>query len=240
MPDEQFRHEEENPPTPQPAAPERKKPNGPSPDESEPERPSTEQLDADEEEYRRLKRDIPHVQGAGAVGIVALGVAKAPDKNEFFRTKKGFCPIVDMVGVTGGLEHRFFAVEPSMQEPLASIGIETSPYVLYFSITTQGALRIIPVRCPDEKGERNEFASTKELALLRGIDEWVRIYTDMKQGNYRVYSAPKGRFPEPVWPLLSEARIFRLAFRDRGSLIDNVDHPRFAAWAASFQKGQTP
>ena len=110
------------------------------------EHPSTGQLDADEEEYRRMRRDIPHVAGAAAVGLLALGVSKTPDKNDFFRTKKNFCPIVDMVSVVAGMEHKFFVVDKDMLDPLASIGIRTAPHVLYLTITTQGVLRVIPVR----------------------------------------------------------------------------------------------
>jgi hypothetical protein len=226
-----------------------KKPNGappegeatPSIEGTQGEYPSTEQLDADEEEYRRMRRDIPHVAGAATAGLLALGVAKTPDKNDFFRTKKGFCPVFDMVGVNAGMEHKFFAVKDvNMVQALELIGIRTAPHVLYLTITTQGVLRVVPVRCADEAGERNEYSSTKETALLQGMDGWVRIYSDVRQGNYRAFPAPKGRFPEPVWPELSEAKVVRLAFRDRGCLIDSVDHPRFMAWAASFQKGQNP
>jgi hypothetical protein len=200
--------------------------------------PTTEQLDTDEEEYRRMRRDIPHVAGAAAAGLLALGVSKTPDKNDFFRTKKGFCPVFDMVSLVAGMEHKFFAVDAKMLDPLASIGIRTAPHVLYLTITTQGVLRVIPVRCVDEAGERNEYSSTKEAALLLAMDVWVRLYSDVKQGNYRGYQAAPDRFPDPVWPEISEAKVFRLAFRDRGCLIDSVDHPRFAAWAALPPKTQ--
>ena len=44
------------------------------------------ELDADEEEFRALRRDLDGVKGASAVGIVAIAVGKTPAKNEFFRT----------------------------------------------------------------------------------------------------------------------------------------------------------
>jgi hypothetical protein len=151
--------------------------------------PSTEQLDADEEEYRRMRRDLPNVAGAAATGLLALGVSKAPDKNDFFRTKKGFCPVVDMVSVVAGMEYKFFAVDEKMLNPLASIGIRTAPHVLYLTITTQGVLRVIPVRCVDETGDRNEYSSTKEKTLLDAQDTWMRLWSDVKQGNYRGHPA---------------------------------------------------
>jgi hypothetical protein len=51
---------------------------------------SPEQLDEDEKEFRSMRRDLPGVAGASAVGIVSIGVAKVPGKNEFFRTHPDF------------------------------------------------------------------------------------------------------------------------------------------------------
>jgi hypothetical protein len=47
-----------------------------------------------------------------------------------------------------------------------------------------------------------------------------------------VFAAPEGRFPDPLWPDLSLAKIIRLAFTDRGHLIDRPEHPLFRKWAA--------
>ena len=49
---------------------------------------------------------------------------------------------------------------------------------------------------------------------------------------YQVFPAPAGRFADPVWPELKPAKIFRLAFRDKGRLIDSPEHPLFQKWAA--------
>src|SRR5260370_18893578 len=56
-----------------------------------------EQLDEEEQEFRSMRRDLPGVKGAGAAGIVAISVGKAPAKNDFFRTHPDFSPIVPMV-----------------------------------------------------------------------------------------------------------------------------------------------
>jgi hypothetical protein len=58
------------------------------------------------------------------------------------------------------------------------------------------------------------------------------LYVDKENGKYRAFPAPLGRFADPVWPELKQAKIFRLAFRDRGRLIDSTDHPLFKKWAA--------
>ena len=111
-----------------------------------------EQLDADEQEFRALRVDVPGAKGAAAAGIVAIGVSKTPGKNEFFRTHPTFMPVVQIVDVEIGMEKTYFAVSPSMVEPLASIGITCSPHTLYLTVTSRGALRIIPVRCADADG----------------------------------------------------------------------------------------
>ena len=191
-----------------------------------------EELDADEQEFRNLRIDVPGVKGAAAAGIVAIGVGKTPGKNEFFRTHLTFRPVVQMVDVEIGIEKTYFAVSPGMVEPLASIGITCSPHTLYLTISSRGALRIIPARCADADGTVNEYNRTKELGLLSAVEKWKRLYTDT-ESVYRVFPAPEDRFPDPVWPdELKPAKIFRLAFRDRGRLIDSPQHELFQRWAA--------
>jgi hypothetical protein len=189
-------------------------------------------LDEDEAEFRRLRRDLPGVSGASAVGIVAIGVAKLPGRNEFFRTCPDFRPVVPIVDLEVGMERQFFAATDEMVEALAAIGITVSLHTLYLTTTSRGAVKIVPVRCADADGEQNEYNRTRELGLIQGETEWVRLYTDQENKCYRVYPAPKDRFADPIWPALKHAKIFRLAFRDKGRLIDSPQHPLFKRWAA--------
>ena len=193
---------------------------------------SDEQLDEDEQEFRKMRRDLPGVKGSSAVGIVSIGVAKIPGKNAFFRSHPDFCPVVPVVDVEIGMEQQFFAVSDEMVQALAGIGITVSLYRLYLTVTSEGAVHIIPVRCPDGDGDQNEYARTKEIGLQRAAKEWVRLFTDQTNRVYKVFSAPNNRFAEPIWPELKHAKIFRLAFRDKGRLIDSVEHPLFQRWAA--------
>jgi hypothetical protein len=222
---------------------------GPSPDESRSDPPidikpgsgpdgetTPEDLDEDAAEFARLRRDLPHVEGAATLGITGIAVVKAPPKNVFFRAHKGFRPIVDLVTDQVKLDQRYYAVHPRMAPVLTSIGIAYAAHTLYLIITPTGAYRVIPVRCPDGDGDRNEYASSKELGLRQSVDGWVRIYTDLENSTYRVFPAPIGRFPEPVWPEIPDAKIFRLCFRDRGYLIDTPDHPRFIDWVGRKPK----
>jgi hypothetical protein len=191
-----------------------------------------EQLDAEEEEFRALRRDLPGVKGASSSGIVAISVGKTPTKNEFFRTHRDFRPIVPIVDLEVGMERQFFAVTPDMIEILSGIGITVSDHVLYLTVTSRGAIRIVPVRQANADGEQNEYHRTKEIGLIQGFDEWVRLFTDQENRCYKVFPAPVGRFGEPQWPDLKPSKIFKLAFRDKGRLLDSPEHPLFKKWAA--------
>jgi hypothetical protein len=191
-----------------------------------------EELDAEEQEFRALRRDLPGVKGASAAGIVSISVGKTPTKNEFFRSHREFRPIMRIVDLEVGMERQFFAVTPDMVEPLAGIGITVSDHTLYLTVTSRGAVRIVPARCANADGEQNEYVRTKEIGLMQAIDEWVRLYTDQENRCYKVFPAPAGRFAEPQWPELKPAKIVRLAFRDKGRLIDSTEHSLFKKWAA--------
>jgi hypothetical protein len=62
-----------------------------------------------------------------------------------------------------------------MIEPLGAIGITVTDHVLYLTVTSGGALRIVPVRQAVSDGEQNEYHRTKEIGLMQGMDEWVRL-----------------------------------------------------------------
>ena len=64
-------------------------------------------LDEDEKEFRAMRRDLPGVSGASAVGIVAIGVAKIPGRMEFFRMHPDFRPVIPIVDLEVGMERQF-------------------------------------------------------------------------------------------------------------------------------------
>src|SRR5262245_27605737 len=181
------------------------------------------ELDADEKEFQSLRQDLPGVQGASAVGIVTIGVSKIPGKNAFFRTHPDFHPVIPIVDLEVGMEKQFFAVTTATVQALAGIGISVTNHVLYLTVTSQGSVRIVPVRCANSDGEQNEYTRTKEIGLRDGIKGWARLYPDQENKCYSVFPAPADRFADPVWPELSQAKIFKLAFRDKGRLIDSTE-----------------
>ena len=118
--------------------------------------PTPEELDEEEKEFRALRRDLPGVKGAAAVGMLTISVGRQPTpKNEFYRTHQDFRPIMPLVNVEAGMDRHYIAVTPSMIEPLAGIGITVTDHILYLTVTPRGGLRIIPIRWP-QRGRRDE------------------------------------------------------------------------------------
>jgi hypothetical protein len=187
-----------------------------------------EELDEDEIEFKKLRKDLPGVKGASAIGIVSIHVNKKPETNEYFRAHPDFTPTIPIVNLEVGMERQYFAVTDDMVIALAGIGITVSNHRLYLVVTPRGAVRIIPVNIESE----NEYDRSRETGLIDGMQRWVRLYTDRENKNYKVFPAPVGRFPNPIWPEIKPARIFRIAFRDKGRMVDSPEHPLFLKWAA--------
>jgi hypothetical protein len=191
-----------------------------------------EELDEEEKEFRELRRDIPGVKGAADIGMLTISVGGQPTpKNTFYRTHNTFRPIVPIVPVEVGMDKHFIAVMPHMVEPLASMGITVADHTLYLTVTPEGGLRIIPVRGPDAEGEQNEWNRTKETALIEAMDAWKRMYTDRANSAYKNFPAPDGRYGDPRWPEIKPAKIIRMAFKDKGRLIESTDHILVQKWA---------
>jgi hypothetical protein len=121
----------------------------------------------------------------------------------------GFHPVVPILNLEVGMETQFFSASPSMEKALFDIGITLADHTLYLTTTETGALKIVPVRCPDENGDQNEYHRTKEIAMLQGMEQWVRMF-DQENKSYRWFPAPEGRFADPIFPELSHARTARL------------------------------
>jgi hypothetical protein len=195
---------------------------------------SPEELDEEEKEFRALRRDQDGTKGAAEIGMLTVSVGRQPTpKNEFFRTHKEFRPIVPLVNIEVGMDRHYIAVAPGMIEPLSSIGITVTDHTLYLIITPRGGLRIIPIRGPNTEGEQNEWDRTKEMALVDGLDGWFRMYIDKENGVYKSFPAPDNRFGDPKWPTIKPAKLFRMAFRDKGRLIDSSEHVLVQKWAGN-------
>jgi len=177
------------------------------------------------------------VKGAAEIGMLTISVGRQPvPKNVFFRTHPTFRPVVALVNIEVGMDRHYIAVLPHMIEPLANIGITVTDHTLFLIVTEDGGLRIIPVRGPNVEGEQNEWDSTKQTALIKAIDAWHRMYSDKANNAYKAFPAPKDRFGDPKWPDIKPAKIIRMAFRDKGRLIDSTDHILVQKWAGRDDK----
>src|SRR5262249_1776143 len=192
-----------------------------------------EELDEEEKEFRALRRDVPGVKGAADAGMLTVSVGKQiTPKNEFYRTHKTFRPVVPIVNVEVGMDKHFIAVMPNMVESLASMGITVADHTLYLTVTPDGGLRIIPVRGPNAEGQQNQWDRTKQMALIQAMDAWFRMYTDSANNAYKNFPALDGRYGDPKWPdPLKPAKIIRMAFKDKGRLIESTDHILVQKWA---------
>lgn len=124
-----------------------------------------EELDADEKDFRALRRDLPGVKGASAVGIVNINVSKSPGKNEFFRTHPEFRAVFPVIDLEVGMEKQFFVATEDMVASLAAIGITVADYTLYLTVNASGAVHLVPVRCCEGDGAQNEYSRTKRKAF---------------------------------------------------------------------------
>src|SRR5262249_51259939 len=125
------------------------------------------------------------------------------------RTLRDFIPTIPSVNIGVGRGGHFFAVPEKMVVALGGIGITVSDHRLYMIVTPRGAVRIIPINVESD----NEYIRSKEIGLIEGTRQWVRLYSDRENRNYKVFPAPVGRFSDPIWPELKHAKIFRVAFR---------------------------
>jgi hypothetical protein len=197
---------------------------------SAPEYPSGEQLDDDEAMLRELRIDLPGIAGAPS-GIIAITCTDRLPKKEFMRCSPSVIA-VNMVDHAAGMETEFHVVTPKMMAPLQAIDISPQPYKLYQVLTADGAFKIIAIKQADADGQQNEWTRTKEACLIQAQTGWFRPVSDRSNGRYRNFPAPPGRFPEPPgFPDFTWSQIVRLAFTDRGRLINSPEHPLFRKWA---------
>ena len=69
------------------------------------------------------------------------------------------------------------------------------------------------------------------MALIEAMEAWFRMYTDKANNAYKNFPAPVGRYGDPNWPDIKPAKIIRMAFRDKGRLIDSTEHILVQKWA---------
>jgi hypothetical protein len=193
------------------------------------------ELDKDEEALREIRVDLPGYSTT-TDGVLVIAVGKAP-KDEYFRVHPSpdYCLPTYMVTHVQGFDTTWCVVTPGMVELLRSIKIFPALHRIYFITSEVDAWRLVPVRQARADGAQNIWNSTLEVALQRAKTEWVRLYNEQDQRSssegWKVFPADPGRFPDPVWPDMSMAKLIRLGFTDRGNNINGPDHPLVKKWS---------
>jgi hypothetical protein len=114
-------------------------------------------------------------------------------------------------------EREVYLVKPEM---LAELAGECVGVTMYTTISSQGVLRLWPVRLPGPDGKDLAWWSTEREAAERAKKQWVRINANMALGANEIRLS--AMTAEPIWPAATFQEIIEIAFV--GRLIDNVDH----------------
>ena len=93
---------------------------------------------------------------------------------------------------------------------------------LFTAITRSGVLFVWPVRVPAADGRQNEWHVSQSTAAQMAMQNWIRMKANMSLRAYEIFVA-ESAIPDPIWPDLTFAQIYRIAFKDR--LINDPSHP---------------
>jgi hypothetical protein len=105
------------------------------------------------------------------------------------------------------------------------LGEDVSHFTLYPYINRVGVIRLWPVRLPAADGRVNEWHRSAAVAAALGQKKWIRVAANMSLGAYDVSEAVN-QPPDPEWPdELGLGDMLRIAFHDRGRIINSMDHP---------------
>ena len=131
-----------------------------------------------------------------------------------------------------GWNNSIFAVTDEMVAALASIGITVSDHALYLTVTSRGAVKIVPVRQADADGEQNEYARTKEIGLMqRNSPSGCGSTPTTRTGSTRSSGAERS-LRRPQWPE-PESREGSFGSRSRQGPPDRQPATQlFQKWAA--------
>jgi hypothetical protein len=93
---------------------------------------------------------------------------------------------------------------------------------LFTCITRQGVISLWPVKVPAAEGRANDWHTSAAEAANKGMSAWIRMRSNMSLRAYEIFLA-ENAIPDPEWPDLTFAELYRTAFRDR--LINHSNHP---------------
>src|SRR5215207_9360970 len=163
----------------------------------------------------------PDMLDGVAVNVPLTITVRKPPKQEFIRVHPKPEFRITVAAVELKEEGEFYLLSGSMREQL--LDTEAATYTLYTYITRAGALRLWPIREMGPDGRVNEWHRTARIAADMAMKSWIRVIPSKHVGGYEVKRAAVA-VPEPTWPDLTMKDIIRIAFKERGWIVDHVDH----------------
>ena len=154
--------------------------------------------------------------------LITVVPVRRPSKQTWFRTHpdKAFRRNVATLEFGDGTDKEVYLVAPNLVLDLAD---NVTKVTLFTTITRHGTVFFTPVCLPGSPHKVAETAaSSLREAVEMAIDRWIKVVWNKELGAYEVHVAP-GKLPEPVWPKIEFADLFRRAFADR--VIDDEKHP---------------
>jgi hypothetical protein len=177
---------------------------------------------ADPDEVLLASLRLDPAQSDAVVRIPITLQARKPSKQEFIRVHPEFALPVAAIELKDDSDGGLYLVAQSM---MASLADEARSYALRPYINRVGTLRLWPIRLPDPDGKVNEWHRSAAVAAARAMTHWVRVSANRDVGGYECFEAVN-QGAEPVFPPdLTLPAMLRLAFTDRGRVIESVDHP---------------
>jgi hypothetical protein len=181
-------------------------------------------LDHDEALMSQLRVNLFSAAGLAASAI-PLGVVKAHKPHELFRTHPdaNAVPLVWSVFDEGQKGVDFYVAMPAMVEPLRALKAKIVLCKYYLTITADGIVRWLVV----PQSENSWHVSREKCAVL-ARRSWGRMISNQEADQYDWFDPKEHGYevstPEPSWPPESPAKLFMLAFKDRGRLITDPEH----------------
>jgi hypothetical protein len=155
---------------------------------------------------------------------IKLKVRK-PKKGEFFRCHPTLRLKAWILEKEDGFDKLYYLVQP----PVAVMNVSEFKRVeLCLCINRDGTLFVWPLQQPGESGKTNEWGVSARAGAHQALTRWVRLKSDMANGQYVVLVAP-AHIPDPALPPTMTLRDMLARAFGEGGIIGDEDHPEMKA-----------
>jgi hypothetical protein len=181
---------------------------------------ATDPTDPDEAFLASIRLDPAQIEAVVKIPVTLQ--CRKPARHEFVRVHPTLQMTVGAIELKDDTDGGLYLVGQAM---VASLGDELKMFVLRPYINKIGTMRLWPIRQPDPDGKHNEWHRSAATAAARAVEKWVRITSNRDLGGYELFEAVN-QGAEPTWPPgLDLAKMMKLAFADRGRVVDSPEHP---------------